>query len=592
MRRSSPLQSVLRNPTLVGAITVLIVVLAVFLAYNANSGLPFVATYRVTAVVPNAASLVPGNEVRIGGVRVGLVEDVVPISESNGGVRAGLELKLDRSIEPLPTDSTFVIRARSALGLKYLEIQRGTSDQGYPEGATIPVSHAKPEPVEYDQLLNTFDQPTREGIKVNLNEFGSALAGRGPDLNEAIGALNPLLPRLRRVMHNLAAPDTDLAGFFHALEQSSAAVAPVAETQAHMFVNLDVALAAFADVARPYLQETITKTPQTLATTTATLPTIRPFLVNNRRLVNDLAPGAEALSTYGPDIVEALQTAIPALRTSPKLNNQLAPTAASLAGLANDKTSRKGINRLTQLSKSLSPTLRYIGPAQSVCNYATLLLRNLQDLAGEGNDLGTWARVIPLEAPTGPNNEGSPSVGPGERRRHRQPQLPTREPVPEPCRAGPERVRVRGGQRALCSRQEGGRQRAREPGHHDRGSDPLPVEGEALMPRDPKQKVHKDFNEGIYHRPPTGPSFLTIGILTAIVLLILAYFAFAKALPFGHQYEVTATFRNAATLRQTAPVRIAGVNVGEVKSISLDGNVSRSRSRSTTPACRSTATPR
>ncbi len=64
MRRSSPLQSVLRNPTLVGAITVLVVILAVFLAYNANSGLPFVATYRLTAEVPNAASTVPGNEVR------------------------------------------------------------------------------------------------------------------------------------------------------------------------------------------------------------------------------------------------------------------------------------------------------------------------------------------------------------------------------------------------------------------------------------------------------------------------------------------------------------------------------------------------
>ncbi len=95
------------------------------------------------------------------------------------------------------------------------------------------------------------------------------------------------------------------------------------------------------------------------------------------------------------------------------------------------------------------------------------------------------------------------------------------------------------------------------------------------MPRDPKQKVHKDFNEGIYHRPPTGPSFLTIGILAAIVLVFLAYFAFVKALPFGHQFEVTATFKNAGTLRQTAPVRIAGVNVGEVKSIQLDGDVTK-----------------
>ena len=64
-----------RNPTMVGALTVLIAILAVFLAYNANSGLPFVPTYRISAQVPDADTLVPGNEVRVGGVRVGVVED-------------------------------------------------------------------------------------------------------------------------------------------------------------------------------------------------------------------------------------------------------------------------------------------------------------------------------------------------------------------------------------------------------------------------------------------------------------------------------------------------------------------------------------
>lgn len=95
------------------------------------------------------------------------------------------------------------------------------------------------------------------------------------------------------------------------------------------------------------------------------------------------------------------------------------------------------------------------------------------------------------------------------------------------------------------------------------------------MPRDPKQKVHKDFNEGIYHRPPTGPSFFVVGVFTAIVLVILSYFAFVKELPFGNPYTVTATFQNAATLRETAPVRIAGVNVGEVTDISLDGEMAK-----------------
>jgi virulence factor Mce-like protein len=412
VRRSSPLQSVLRNPTLVGAITVLVVILAVFLAYNANSGLPFVASYRVTAEVPNAASIVPGNEVRIGGVRVGLVEDVIPIAEDDGGVKAGLVLKLDRSVQPLPVDSTVVIRARSALGLKYLEIDRGTSDQGYDEGATIPVRQARPEPVEYDQLINTFDTPTREAIKVNLSEFGSALAGRGPDLNEAIGLLKPLLPKLERVTRNLASQNTNLAGFFDALEQSASAVAPIAETQAQMFVNLDGALGAFAEVARPYLQESISRTPPSLEAATRDLPTIRPFLVNNRKFIEDLGPAAIAIDKYGPTIEKSLTLAVPALEASPQLNDQLAPTAASLRRLADDSAARTGIDSLTKLGKNLGPPLRYIGPAQTVCNYATLLFRNLNDLTGEGNSLGTWARGIPLSPPDGPNNEGAPSTGP------------------------------------------------------------------------------------------------------------------------------------------------------------------------------------
>ena len=63
--------SIAGNPVLIGAATVLVIIVAVFLAYNANSGLPFVPTYSLNAQVPNAAQLVVGNDVRIGGTRVG-----------------------------------------------------------------------------------------------------------------------------------------------------------------------------------------------------------------------------------------------------------------------------------------------------------------------------------------------------------------------------------------------------------------------------------------------------------------------------------------------------------------------------------------
>ena len=57
------------NPVLIGAVTVLVTTVAVFLAYNANNGLPFVPTTTVKVRVANGANLVNGNEVRSGNVQ-------------------------------------------------------------------------------------------------------------------------------------------------------------------------------------------------------------------------------------------------------------------------------------------------------------------------------------------------------------------------------------------------------------------------------------------------------------------------------------------------------------------------------------------
>ena len=48
--------------------------------------------------------------------------------------------------------------------------------------------------------------------------------------------------------------------------------APVAEEQAHLFAALDVTFAAWASVARPYLQETISEGPETLDAAIAGCP--------------------------------------------------------------------------------------------------------------------------------------------------------------------------------------------------------------------------------------------------------------------------------------------------------------------------------
>ncbi len=281
MKRRSPLQALASSPTMVGAITTLIVIVAVFLAYNANNGLPFVPTYRVNVDVPNAARLVQNNEVRIGGHRVGVVESITAVrrptdqrqgtvsnknNEVNadtsvdpaGDVVARLGLKLDQSVAPLPDNSVFRVRYKSAFGLKYLEITRGDGP-GVPQGYTFDGTDDNDSPndndnqilslsevkdnkaadngtfidqTEFDDIGNTFDQRTRNAGRQNLVGYGDALAGRGGSLNQAIEALNPLLTNLRPVAKALIAPETRFENFFPALGRVASIVAPVSTQQA------------------------------------------------------------------------------------------------------------------------------------------------------------------------------------------------------------------------------------------------------------------------------------------------------------------------------------------------------------------------
>lgn len=411
MRNRSGIQGVASSPILVGAVTVLVVIVAVFLAYNANNGLPFVSTYNLKALVPNADALVEGNEVRVGGVRVGIVKSVVPVETEDGEVAAELTLSLDQSVEPLPVDSTITVRPKSALGLKFLQVTPGDSEQGFAAGETIPVTAATPEPVDIDEFFDMFDRPTREAIRQAQAGFGNALAGRGPQLNEAFGALRRLAEDGQPVLRTIVAPSNDFAGFWRALQALSATVAPVAETQASLFAALDVTFGAFASVSRPYIQETISKSPPTLETSTADLPALRPFLRSSERFFAALQPGARALARTSPTLAEAVRAGVPTLRRTPVLNAQLQPTAEALVAFQESAGVFGGLDLLIDTNRLLKPSLRFLAPAQTTCNYITLVFDNLAS-ASSGNDNGKWLNLISFEAPEGPNSEGTPASAP------------------------------------------------------------------------------------------------------------------------------------------------------------------------------------
>ena len=136
-------------------------------------------------------------------------------------------MKLEKQVDPLPVDSTMIIRPRSALGLKYIEINPGESDEGFAAGDTIPAAQATPEPVEIDEVFNIFDAKTRRGSQRSLDGFGDrARRPRRRTSTRRSSTCGPLLIYLEPVASNLADPDTQLARLFQALGDAAAEVAP------------------------------------------------------------------------------------------------------------------------------------------------------------------------------------------------------------------------------------------------------------------------------------------------------------------------------------------------------------------------------
>jgi ABC-type transporter Mla subunit MlaD len=396
--------SLAASPTMVGAITTLIVIVAVFLAYNANNGLPFVPTYRISAEICDAARLGPNNEVRIGGNRVGVVESIDTVaappnsgcetaSGSSSSTVAKLNLKLDKSADPIPSDSRIRVRYRSSFGLKYLEISRGTSETGLPEAGALPLANADPQ-VEFDDVYNTFDTATRENSRRVLQGFGDAFAARGASLNQAIGALNPLFANLKPVSQALADPSTQLVRFFPELADAARIVAPVAVDNAEQFTNGAIAFGAISSDPQA-LRDTISNGPPALEAGLRSLPVQRPFLADFAEFSRLLRPGVAELRRALPDLNQAVLLGRRVLPRTVQMNTDLKDVMTKLDQLVVDPSTLTSFNRLGDTFNLIADAGPKIVPAQTTCDYFNYWVTYLTSHFALPTKFGYAERVIP-----------------------------------------------------------------------------------------------------------------------------------------------------------------------------------------------------
>lgn len=79
-----------------------------------------------------------------------------------------------------------------------------------------------------------------------------------------------------------------------------------------------------------------------------------------------------------------------------------------------------------------------------------------------------------------------------------------------------------------------------------------------MIGRGPDARLRKD---------RIGASPFKVGALVLVLLALGTYFGFTKDIPFTQGYRLKGVFASATSIRNSSPVRIAGVTVGKVKSV-------------------------
>jgi virulence factor Mce-like protein len=404
---------IFNNPILIGAVTLLVVIVAVYLSYIAENGLPFVPTYNVSVDVQNAAELVKNSDVRIGGARVGQVLKITPERADPTDKLwphpfARLQLSLQKSLEPLPPDTRYQVRLASVLGGKYVELIPGKDTRrsdGVPDGGTFTLKMGGNIPfVDLDTAFDTFGPKTQRGLRDAVHAFGDAVAGRGTEFNDAVYGLHQLMPGLVRLLRLLASPSTHVGQFISGAASFTGALAPVAPTITALLQDSATTFQALTN-AGPALGQTIDALPSTESVATSVFTNSQPVLDDAAAITAALRPGAALLPAAGRRLDAVIRLASPAFKQVPALGSEVGNALVAVDKLARDPSLIQsfqvlGGNDLATFGSSafvgLGALLRSVADAQFACNVTGTWLRNFASTISEGDSAGTWIRQIDL----------------------------------------------------------------------------------------------------------------------------------------------------------------------------------------------------
>jgi len=261
--------------------------------------------YKVRAIFENAFSVIPGEDVKVAGVKVGKVDslDVTPDQ------KAAVVLRIDRAgFTDFRHDAECTIRPQSLIGEKFVEC---TPTQPRPAGTPPPPllpeaksgpykgTHVLPatqtsRPIDIDLLNNILRLPYRQRLSIILNELGTGLAGRGADLNQVIRNADPALKETDKVLTLLANENKTLRDL---ARDSDTALAPIARERSRVanFVTKAGNTAQATAEKRVAFEQNLQKLP-------GFLRQLKPTMIRLGELSDEMSPVLEDLGAQAPAI--------------------------------------------------------------------------------------------------------------------------------------------------------------------------------------------------------------------------------------------------------------------------------------------------
>jgi virulence factor Mce-like protein len=254
---------------------------------------PFKAKpYEIEVPFNEATQLAQQSDVRISGVSVGKVQDIVL---APNGEQALAKVDIEDQYGPIPKGTRAILRTKTLLGETYIELTPGPSHgPKLPDGATLPEANIA-ESVQLDEIFRTFNPRTRSAFQAWQQEAAVAIAGRGADLSYAFGELEPALTKFDRLFRVLDSQRLAVKQLFRNGATSLEALRGRQGELAGLVRNSNAVFSTTAQRARD-IEAVFRAFPTFQDESRATLARLRTFSEDADPVVRQLIPAAEQLS--------------------------------------------------------------------------------------------------------------------------------------------------------------------------------------------------------------------------------------------------------------------------------------------------------